>query len=258
MALIAASPAHACTPSALDGVAGPFADTLCGTSGTDVLDGKGGDDTIFGLGGPDILHGGDGLDVIYGGSGNDLLDGGPGGSLLGFADSLDGGSGNDHLDQNDGNVDNFHINECGSGTDTLDMDLLDAGRLTGLLGFAAFLGCESFNIEAVNEGPNVVISRHSVNVGTDGQAAVRLRCPGSLTAPCAGTLRLGRSPKTEGTRTHYSIDQGKKDNVSARLSRRDRRRLRRHGEATAAVTSVEQGQFGDKTTIQTLKLIAQG
>ncbi len=137
------------------------------------------------------------------------------------------------------------------------MDLLDAGRLTGLLGFAAFLGCESFDIANVNEGPNVVISRHSVNVGTDGHAAVRLRCPASLTAPCAGTLRLGHSPKSEGKKRHYSIDQGKKDDVSARLSRRDRRRLRRNGETTALVTSVEQGQFGDKTTIQTIKLIAQ-
>jgi hypothetical protein len=141
------------------------------------------------------------------------------------------------------------------------MDLLDAlglGLGLGVPFFSLTHSCEFIAIGAVNEGPNVVISRHSVNVGTDGRAAVRLRCPGSLTAPCAGILRLGHSPKSQGKKKHYSIDKGKKDDVSARLSHRDRRRLRRHGETSALVTSVEQGEFGDKTTIQTIKLIAQG
>jgi hypothetical protein len=138
------------------------------------------------------------------------------------------------------------------------VDLVDAAVVAVTFGFPLiWSSCEDIHVRAVNEGPNVVISRHSVNVGTDGHAAVRLRCPASLTAPCAGTLRLGHSAKSQGKKTHYSIEQGKKDDVSARLSHRDRRRLRRHGETTALVTSVEQGQFGDKTTVQTIKLIAQ-
>ncbi len=138
------------------------------------------------------------------------------------------------------------------------MDLLDAAHVAGLLGLSLFgAGCETITVGAINEGQNVVISRHSVHVGTDGRAAVRLRCPASLTAPCAGTLRIGHSPKSQGKKKHYSIDQGEKEDVSARLSRRDRRRLSRHGETTALVTSVEQGEFGDKTTVETLKLVAR-
>ncbi len=141
------------------------------------------------------------------------------------------------------------------GNGLLDIDLLDA---IDVFAFGSGrLGCEYITVGAVNEGPNVVISRHSVNVGTDGRAAVRLRCPASLTAPCAGKLRIGHSEKSEGAPKTYSIEQGKKDDVTARLSHRDRRRLRQHGQTTAFVTSVEKGQFGDKTTVQTIKLIAQ-
>jgi len=60
-----------------------------------------------------------------------------------------------------------------------------------------------------------------------------------------------RAPKA------YSIDPGEKDKVSARLSKRDRKKLRQRGRITALVTSVEQGEFGDKTTVQTLKLRAR-
>jgi hypothetical protein len=273
VALIAASLAHAApTPGTCPPVGtttgGPGNDTICGTQGNDTLDGQAGDDkisggagddTLFGRIGNDTLDGGDGLDVLSGGSGNDILIGGPGGFPPFFGERFDGGSGSDQLRARDGAPDSLTNNaDCGSGTDSLDMDLLDAAQLTGLLGISLlFSSCEHISVGAVNEGPNVVISRHSANVRTDGRAAVRLRCPGSLTAPCAGTLRLGHSAKSQGKKAHYSIDQGKKDDVSARLSHRDRRRLRRHGETTARVTSVEQGQFGDKTTVQTIKLIAE-
>jgi hemolysin type calcium-binding protein len=241
---------------------------LCGTSGADTIDGLAGNDRVIGLEGDDILfggtgndtlEGGDGLDILKGGSGNDILTGGPGGVPF-FGEGFDGGSGSDQLRARDGAPDNLTNNaDCGSGTDALDMDLLDAAQLVGFFGIPLlFGGCEHITVGAVNEGPNAVISRHSVSVGTDGRAAVRLRCPGSLTAPCAGILRLGHSAKSQGKKKHYSIHQGKKDDVSARLSRRDRRRLRRHGQITASVISVEQGEFGDKTTIQTIKLIAQG
>lgn len=217
-------------------------------------------------GGIDTLNGGDGLDFLEGDSGSDILIGGPGGVgcfsiFVACGDSFSGDSGNDIVLFRDGSPDEIARSTCGSGTDRVDIDLADATIFAfGQLNIVSFMlgsGCENVTVGAVNEGPNVKISRRSPSVGTDGRATVRLRCPGSLTAPCAGTLRLGHSPKSQGKRTHYSIDQGKKDNVSASLSRRDRRRLRRHGEATALVTSVEQGQFGDKTTVQTIKLIAQ-
>ncbi len=210
---------------------------------------------MFGLEGNDTMTGGDGNDTLDGSFGDDLVDGGAGN------DFLRGGPGRDHIHGGDGNDqllarDGFFEEAigCNSGTDSLDLDLLDAS----VAGFLFLFGCENITVGAVNEGPNVVISAHSVSVGTDGRAALRLRCPASLTAPCAGTLRIGHSPKSEGKKSHYSIYQGKKDDVSTRLSHRDRRRLRRHGETTARVTSVEHGEFGDKTTVQTIKLIAQG
>jgi hypothetical protein len=52
--------------------------------------------------------------------------------------------------------------------------------------------------------------------------------------------------------------EGERKRVSTRLARRDRRKLRRRGQISASAISVETGQFGDKTTVETLKLIAQG
>jgi hypothetical protein len=260
VALIAASPAHAftvCTPSGTPG-GGPGDDCLIGTSASETISGKAGNDQLFGSFGNDLLDGGDGADTLDGSNGNDILIGGPG-----FGDRFAGDSGNDDLRLRDGTPDFPTAIDCGPGTDSVDLDLLDAAQLTGVTlvtaGAVSLVGfsCEHITVGAVNEGPNVVISAHSVNVGTDGRAAVRLRCPASLPAPCAGTLRLGHSAKSQGKKVHYSIDQGKKNDVSARLSHRDRRRLSRHGQTSALVTSVEQGEFGDKTTIQTIKLIAQ-
>lgn len=73
----------------------------------------------------------------------------------------------------------------------------------------------------------------------------------------AGTLTLGRSVNSQGSPKAYSIDPGASDKVKARLSRRDRRKLSRSGKLNASSTSIEQGEFGDKTTVQTLELTAQ-
>jgi hypothetical protein len=258
LALIAVSPAHAaCVPEGTPG-GGSGDDRLCGTSGADVLLGQDGNDDLFGGGGTDTLDGGFGIDHVEGNAGNDIVIGGPGGNLLGFGDVLRGDAGNDALRFRDGEVDNFNSSSCGSGTDSLDIDLADAtflavevGGVFGLLAIAD-LNCESVTVGAINEPPNVIISRRSLRVGSDGRAKVSLTCPATLLAPCAGTLRIGRSEKSEGAPKAYSIDQGTKGKVSARLSRRDRRKLSRRGEITAHVTSVEQGEFGDKTTLQTL------
>jgi hypothetical protein len=266
VALIAASTAHAlstCTlnGSSLTGTTGN--DVMCGTSQSDTMDGNSGNDVLFGNGLNDFLSGGEGDDTVDGGLSNDTLIG-----EAGF-DRLVGGSGNgnDQLLFRDGSQD-ADMNRrggpsCGSGTDSMDIDLVDARVLAAtnhiVGGPLLFLGgdCENVTVGAINEGPNVVISRRSLSVGTDGRAAVRLRCPASLTAPCAGELRIGRTKNSVGTPKAYSIDQGKKEDVSARLSQRVRNKLSQRGRITALVTSVEQGQFGEKTTVQTIKLIAQ-
>ena len=136
------------------------------------------------------------------------------------------------------------------------MDLAEAAVLGfPLLGIPLlFLNCEKITVGAVNEGPNVVISRRTPKVKDDGTVPVPLSCPAELTAPCAGTLTLVRSLNNPGAPKAYSIDPGRKDKVSARLSQRDRRKLSRMGELTVSAASVEQGEFGDKTTAQTLGL----
>jgi hypothetical protein len=253
VALIAASTAHAtCTPSGTPG-GGPGNDRMCGTSASETMSGLAGNDQVLGGSGNDLVDGGSGDDVVDGGPGNDVVIGGPG------FDTFIGGTGNDQLRARDGQPEALTVFECGLGTDLLDLDLADAAEVGFDLGFPVTFWalCERITVGAVNEGPNVVISPHSVNVGTDGRATVRLRCPASLTAPCAGTLRLGHSAKSQGKKTHYSIDQSKRGDVSIRLSRRDRKELRKRGRIAVTASSVEQGQFGDKTTVQTLKLIAQ-
>lgn len=64
---------------------------ILGTAQADTLQGTSGSDVMFGFGGDDLLEGNDGDDFIWGGQGNDTLRGGNGN------DSLWGGSGNDKM-----------------------------------------------------------------------------------------------------------------------------------------------------------------
>jgi len=248
--VIIASPSAHAVPSGPDclltNTGGSLDDSLCGTAGADVMSGGDGDDSMFGRAGNDTMNGDGGQDVVRGEAGNDILIGGSGG-----LDSLVGGSGNDQLRFRDGELDSFTpITNCGDGTDSISMDLVDFA----FLGFSAFGHCESVTVGAVNEGPNVVISRRTPKIKGNGKVPVRLDCPVELTAPCAGTLQLGRSANSQGSPKAYSIAQGTSLKVSARLTRGDRRKLSRTGEITALATSVERGEFGDKTTVQTLEL----
>jgi RTX calcium-binding nonapeptide repeat (4 copies) len=206
---------------------------MTGGAGNDTMEGRGGNDTMNGESGNDIVRGEGGNDILVGGADND---------------NLTGSSGNDQLRLRDAELD--RPGSCGDGTDSVSMDLVDFAGL----GFLAFAGCETVTIGAVNEGPNVVISRSTPKIKKSGKVPVRLACPPELTAPCAGTLTLGRSPNKQGSPNAYSLDPGASMKVTGRLSRKDRRKLSRGGELTAITISVEQGEFGDKTTAQTLEL----
>lgn len=210
------------------------------------MSGGAGNDEMFGRAGNDTMNGDSGKDVVRGEAGNDILVGGSG-----VSDSLNGGSGNDQLRFRDGEVDNFgSFTDCGDGTDSLSMDLVDFAAF----GFFAFGNCETVTIGAVNEGPNVVISRRTPKIKDSGKVPVGLSCPAELTAPCAGGLTLGRSAKTQGASKDYTIEPGASEKVTAGLSRADRQKLLRRGELIVSTISVEQGEFGDKTTAQTLAL----
>ena len=221
-------------------------DTLCGTLGADMMDGGAGNDSMFGLGGNDSITGNIGEDFIEGGSGNDTITGGSSGG-----DFVAGDEGNDQISVRDAELDD--AGQCGSGTDSYDMDLRDVASHGNVL-FTVLGGCERVTIGAVNEGPNVVISPHTPKIKDNGKVPVRLSCPDSLAAPCAGTLQLGRSEKSPGVPKAYSLAPGTSHKVTARLSPKDRRKLSQGGKLTAAATSIEQGEFGDKTTGQRLAL----
>jgi hypothetical protein len=225
-------------------------DVICGTTGQDVMQSLGGDDELRGGRGPDFLHGGTGKDLLLGDTGNDLLRGNTG------FDALFGGPNDDDLGVRDGELDQVN---CGSGLDRLDADLVDFAASAG--GFLFFVvGCEGVTVGAVDEGPNVSISDRPRVVGDDGRTSVRLRCPASLSEPsrCTGTLRLQLavrgSLRRSAPQTRYSLRPGVTAWIRVRLSDRDRHSLRRSGRAAGVATSVEQGEHGDKTTVERVRL----
>jgi len=232
-------------------------DTINAGGGEDHVDGGPGDDLIRGDSGNDTVSGGQGNDIVAGGDGNDIVNGGEGN------DSLDGGEGNDVLQMRDGVGE--EIPHCGGGTDRVDMDLRD--NEIWLLNAATTFGlslvvasCETVNVGAVNEGPNVAISSNALRVGTGGSARIRLQCPASVDIPCAGGLILGLLEKSKKKRTHpvtsYSLAPSASGIIRATLSPRERAILRREGRARAWILSVEKGHFGDKTTLQIVTLRA--
>ena len=234
-------------------------DELRGFGGEDVLLGGTGEDELFGAGGEDSLSGEDGSDTLNGGSGGDDLNGGNAGdTLIGGSgmDSIGGRAGNDFINVRDGELDGW---SCGDGTDTLQADLVDAFVDTVSF-FVLVRGCEAYTVAAVDEGPTVSISSRSRRLSRAGRTRVRLSCPASLTQPsrCEGRLKLQlsspRSLRRRAPRTRYSIGPGQSQNVSVRLSRRDRRTVNRRGRASGAATSVEEGEHGTKTTVETIKL----
>jgi RTX calcium-binding nonapeptide repeat (4 copies) len=239
-------------------------DIICGTHGANSMDGGAGDDDIYGRGGVDSITGNAGNDFIHAGSDNDTVTGATGEDTIfgdeghdilnggsGTFDILFGGEGNDRLSVRDGAVDDG--GQCGSGTDRYDMDLVDVPNHI----FPTFTiagSCETVTVGAVNEGPNVVISPNTPKIKDNGKVPVRLSCPDSLAAACAGTLQVGSSEKSQGALKTYSLAPGASRKVTARLSQKDRRKLSQGEKLTAAASSIEQGEFGDKTTVQTLEL----
>ena len=254
LAATSASPSDdLCTISGrnVDGTASR--DVMCGTRDSDTLNGNAGDDDLRGFGGADILRGGDGRDHLFGGVGGDFLQGGAGG------DRNVAEGGNDRVSTRDGVIDSVL---CGPGDDVADIDLADAANIAfdAAIGFES--GCERVNVGAVREGPNVTLSGRSLRIRSTGRAATRVRCPASLRQPsrCAGALTLHLATRASVRRrapaTRYSLRPGQARTVPVRLSRLDRRALLRRGRARGQLTSVERGEFGKKTTIETVALRA--
>jgi hypothetical protein len=109
---------------------------ISGGAGNDYIHVTGATGAILsGNGGDDIIHGGDGASILKGGAGDDTLFGGAGAdSFFGDAghDAMSGGGGNDtfykvdadDLDGTTNTLDGTHSIDGGTGTDTVDLSVL--------------------------------------------------------------------------------------------------------------------------------------
>lgn len=219
-------------------------------------------------GGPaaDVLNGGNGDDVLEGGegtpTGNDELRGGTGKDILAGRDGRDNLFGEDDDDTifaRDGVADGFIA--CGDGSfDFADIDLKDVDA-----NGTKVTSCERVTQGAVNEGPNLRISRRAVRLSRSGVVGVRLACPRSLSSPCAARLRLrtarrfrvgGRRRRVALGARSYRIAPGRTKIVQVRLSARNQRLVRHLKRVRVSARSVEAGRFGPKTTITPFPLKA--
>jgi RTX calcium-binding nonapeptide repeat (4 copies) len=212
----------------------------------------GGNDFVRGGALPNTLDGGSGDDTVIGGNQKDVLHGDKGLIRINAGvDSLGGGRGDDQLFARDGVADSGI--SCGDGSDSADVDLLDQQPINGR-GRITF--CENITAGAVEEGPNVRIRGRSLRVSRRGRVTVRLACPQGLSQGCAGELTLagvrGRRSAELASRRYGRIAAGRNGAIRLRLTGSDLRRARRYKQVR--VTSVEEGELGDKTTVATLGL----
>jgi Ca2+-binding RTX toxin-like protein len=90
---------------------------MFGGSGDNDLSGLGGNDRLSGGEGDDVLNGGAGKDVVLGGRGQDLLTGGRGDDRFVFEAAPESGPGGKERDT---------IADFESGSDRIDLDVIDA------------------------------------------------------------------------------------------------------------------------------------
>ncbi len=121
----------------IDGTGNGAANVLLGGSGDNVLRGLAGRDKLSGGDGDDTLVGGDGNDVLVGGRSQDILWGGDGGDRFRFEAAPESGAAAAARDR---------ISDFLSGTDTIDLEGIDARTNRSgddaftYLGAAAFTG----------------------------------------------------------------------------------------------------------------------
>ena len=206
------------------------------------------DQLVIDTSGADSITTGSGNDRIVAGSG-DLLDPDRNG---GDSDTIDTRAGNDRIVSKESALvgPSPDTVKCGFGFDQVEADLtdsVDAGT------------CDERDISPVGES-NVRIRARALTVARSGRIKVRLRCPRAVRKlGCNGRLRLhvkGTSSHTDKVR--YRIKARKSRTATLTLARKGVRALRRrqrHGRTTrGALTSVEKGRHGRKTTVRSPRL----
>jgi hypothetical protein len=205
-------------------------------AGDDVVISGGTADTLAGEAGDDRLEGGAGADEISGGAGRDRLVLGP------DVDTADAGAGADVVDARDGSADTV---DCGSGTDRLLADWLDA----------AVPSCE--RLRRGDTSPRAAVGARiasgRVRVDTRGRLFLRVTCPSSAGAGCAGGAALVRGQRQVAVAS-MRVRAGRSGEVrfdgfaSADFFRSIRRELFCTGRAPARAVAVTEDGLGRTRT----------
>ena len=114
---------------------GGIGDILVGDAGRNVMRGGDGNDSIAGLGGDDRLIGGEGNDSIRGGDGRDVMTGGLGIDIFAYNAITEIGSLNPTRDS---------ITDFVSGTDEINLSVIDANSIAGGDQAFSFIGIGAF------------------------------------------------------------------------------------------------------------------
>ncbi|HEX8647295.1 MAG TPA: calcium-binding protein [Thermoleophilaceae bacterium] len=174
-------------------------------------------ENLVGGQGDDRLVGNAAANRIAGGAGNDGVEG------LAGPDVLLGELGDDTLRSDDGEADS---DDCGDGSDTAFADVADTK-----------LACELPEAPKPPEPPvqpAVVVKPSKPSADRKGYVRVKVRCPASAPARCAGTLRLRRGTRTYG-KARYSIAPGSTRTLRVKVKSSLRRSLGRRRLNVAAV-----------------------
>jgi Ca2+-binding RTX toxin-like protein len=177
---------------------------------TAALNGGPGDDALAAGGGTSTLNGGDGDDYLRGGAGADALNGNAGNDTIeaggGGADAIDGGD--------DGAGDIAFVDTEGGQDPAADPDVVS-------------------NVEAIRPGNRRGPASHGFDTGVFAVMEFGL--------PQAGYLTRVR----DGTATPTGADAGAGEEVSPKLTRRERRRLARLARQTARAAAAAAARLSD-------------
>jgi hypothetical protein len=188
--------------------------------------GGAGNDRLTGTSAGNTFIGGDGNDILDGRDGNDVLEGGAGN------DRFEGGTGDDALRSRDSGPDTVN---CGTGTDVIDVDVVDAvapdcERPPAGPGQPARPGAAT-----LDRVPS------SVRLTRKGYLRIRVTCPVTAVNGCSGTItvnllaRAARVSAARAARRKFSMKAGQTKVTKVKISRNGRRRVLKRKRAKCKV-----------------------
>jgi Ca2+-binding RTX toxin-like protein len=241
-------------------------DNLTGGSAGDVLTGDNDGNRLLGGAGDDALAGAGGDDRLEGVDGRDGYDAGPGADQVVSRDEvaetvacgseLDSAVA-DGVDDVNADCENVDIGAGPVGT-------TEDGEGSGAPGGSVGGG------DPIVQPPAPAISSTRLEVGDDGVAEIRVSCPRESFEGCHGTVTLSfyenvpdedevtsaRRRKVRLGSRRFRVAAGRSEDVPVRLSRRGRRRIRRHRRLRVEVEVTTRNSVGTTTTSRRITIQA--